>query len=101
MDVRAMVVLGPSNGFDDSQQELIADAPIAFADVLGKPVIFRVVEDLKSNDVNSVTVVTDAATKDWPTGTAAHGTWISSASDQLWRTVEQTFADASHSGAEL
>jgi hypothetical protein len=101
MDVRAIVVLGASNFTCESPQEIIAGVPMAFADVLGKPVIFRVVENLKSNDVNSVTVITDAAAKGWPTGTATHGTWVQTPTDQLWRTVEQTFADASQAGAEL
>lgn len=101
MDVRAIVVLGVSNPASDTSPETIAGVPIPFADVLGKPVIFRIVENLKANDINSVTVVTDADSKDWPTGTATHGTWIHAANDQLWRTVEQTFADISQSGAEL
>ena len=101
MDVRAIVVLGASNLVSETSQETIAGVPIALSDVLGKPVVFRVVENLRSSDVNSVTVITDAATKDWPTGTATHGTWVQASSDQLWRVAEQTFADASQAGAEL
>ncbi len=100
MDVRAIVVLGASNSAD-SQPENIAGVPIAFADVVGKPVIFRIVDDLRSNGVNLVTVVTDAAIKEWPNGTGSHGTWVHATNDQLWRTVEHTFADASNAGAEL
>lgn len=101
MDVRAVVVLGASQSSAEAQQESMAGTPIAFADVLGKPVIFRIGDDLRSNGVNLVTVVTDAAIKDWPGGTGTHGTWVHASSDQLWRTVEHTFADASHSGAEI
>ena len=101
MDVRAIVVLGASNTSAEDTRESIAGVPIAFADVVGKPVIFRVVDDLRSNGVNLVTVVTDAAIKEWPTGTGSHGTWVHAPSDQLWRTVEHTFADVSNAGAEL
>jgi len=100
MDVRAIVVLGASENAG-IQPESIAGIPMTFADVLGKPVIFRIVDDLRSNGVNLVTVITDAAIKDWPTGTGSHGTWVHSVTDELWRTAEHSFVDASHAGAEL
>jgi hypothetical protein len=101
MDVRAIIVLGAPNLSSEPPLELIAGTPIAFAHVLGKPVIFRVTENLKSNFINAITVVTDATPKAWPNGTATHGTWTHAPTAQLWRTVEQTFADASQAGAEL
>lgn len=101
MDVRAIVVLGASQEFANSSSEYVAATPLALADVVGKPVIFRLIENLKSNEINSITVVTDAATKDWPIGTSNCGTWLQAPADQLWRTVEQTFVDASQAGAEL
>jgi NDP-sugar pyrophosphorylase family protein len=101
MDVRAIVVLGDSTLDLGQQPAIMASAPIAAADVLGKPVVFRVVENLKANDITSISVVTDMPANRWPLGTATHGTWIRASADQLWRTVEQTFADASEAGAEL
>ena len=101
MDVRAIVVLGASHTSAETTSEAIAGIPIAFADVVGKPIIYRIVDDLRSNGVNLVTVITDAAIKEWPTGTGLYGTWVHAANDQLWRTVENTFADASNAGAEL
>jgi hypothetical protein len=101
MDVRAIIVLGASPEFVDKPHESIAETPLALADVVGKPVIFRIVQNLKANAVGSIAVITDAETKDWPLGTASHGTWTYAASDQLWRTVEQTFTDFAQDGAEL
>ncbi len=101
MDVRAIVVLGASNDSADSKSEQIGGIPIAFSDLLGKPVVFRVVDDLRSHGVNLVTVVTDTAIKAWPIGTGNHGTWVHTPIDQLWKTVEQTFAEASHAAADI
>jgi hypothetical protein len=101
MDVRAILVLGASQEFANTSQENLPGKSLALADIVGKPLIFRVIEKLKSHQINSINVITDAAAKDWPIGTAVHGTWLQTPADQLWRSVEQTFVDASHAGAEL
>jgi NDP-sugar pyrophosphorylase family protein len=100
MDVRAIIVLGSSPEFADTSLERLAETPLAAADVLGKPIVFRVIEQLKSCAVNSVAVITDTPAKEWPTGTATQGTWIQAHPDQLWRTVEQTFGEFGQNGAE-
>jgi hypothetical protein len=101
MDVRAIVVLGASQEFANTSEGCVAGTPLALADIVGKPVIVRLIENLKSNEINSVTVITDAAAKDWPTGTSTHATWLQAPVNQLWRCVEQTFVDGSNAGAEL
>jgi carbonic anhydrase/acetyltransferase-like protein (isoleucine patch superfamily) len=101
MDVRAIIVLGSSPEFADTTWEKLVGAPLAVADVLGKPVIFRIVDRLKASGVGAVAVITDTPTKDWPTRASTQGTWTFAAPDQLWRTVEQTFADSGPGGADV
>lgn len=108
MDVRAIVVIGARSDASaalqsrDSQPcEQITGSPCALADVLGKPLVFRVVDRLRQQDIRTVTVVTNAATEHWPLGTAAHGNWISTDQQQLWKSVEQVFSDFAQDGAEL
>ncbi len=101
MDVRAIIVLGASNSSAHTTTEYLAGAPIAFTDVLGKPVVFRVVDNLNASGISFISVITDAATKEWPTGSAIHGSWTQAALGQLWHSVEQTFTEQVQSGAEL
>ncbi|MGZ4815778.1 MAG: hypothetical protein ACXVZV_10235 [Terriglobales bacterium] len=101
MDVRAIVVVGaPLNASADTFSELINDKPYALADVLGRPVVFRAIDRLKQHDIRDVTVVTDAATDHWPTGTAVNGNWVSASHEQLWKSAEQVFSDYAQDGAE-
>jgi len=94
MDVRAVVVIGDHS--DGNSQ-----SPYALADVLGKAVVFRVVEQLQSRDIHDVTVITDVACEKWPTGTAAHGSWIHAPGEQLWKSIEHTFDALVQNGAEI
>jgi hypothetical protein len=99
MDVRAIVVIGAHPQASESQQ--ITGSPYALADILGLPLAFRVIDRLGQHHVRSVTVVTDVPCELWPTGTAAHGNWVSAQNQQLWNSAEQVFNDASRDGAEL
>ena len=102
VDVRAVVVVGSnSDAREPESSELISGTPYAFADVLGKPVVFRVVDRLRKYDIRAITVVTDTPAELWPTGTAVHGNWIASSSEQLWKCAEQAFTDLAQDGAEL
>lgn len=103
MDVRAIVVVGPQNDAvaNHGVQQLLSNAPYALADILGKPIVFRVIDRLKEFDIQQVTVVTDAPTHVWPVGTAINGTWVCSTGEQLWKHAEHLFSDFAQSGAEL
>jgi hypothetical protein len=100
MDVRAIIVLGPAHESMDHPLETLSVKPLALTDVLGKPVVFRVIERLRAHGIRSLAVVTDVSSKDWPVGAAAQGTWIPASRDSLWRLVQQTFTDFSQGGAE-
>lgn len=100
MDVRAILVIGDHSG--DSRDNLSGSAtPYTFHDVLGKPIVFRVIDQLHQRDIRDVTVITDAACDQWPLGTAVNGSWISAPGEQLWKTVEHTFDVLVQNGAEL
>jgi hypothetical protein len=100
MDVRAVVVVGAP----EESYETIAGEPYAFADVLGQPVVYRVLDRLKATaEISALTVVTEAPPSIWPVGANAangRGTWMHAAGDQLWRAGEQAFADYAQAGAE-
>jgi hypothetical protein len=99
MDVRAIVVLGAPN----ESYETIAGTPIALCDVLGIPVVYRVLERLTAGGVGSIAVLTEAPPSAWPlgVGSSERGQWTQAAGDQLWRMAEQTFENFSHDGADL
>ena len=102
MDVRAIIIVGARNDADaDNGPRQLVGAPYAFSDLLGKAVVFRVIDRLKQFDIQHVAVVTDEATGLWPAGTATNGTWFSSAGEHLWKCAEQVFGDLAQSGAEL
>jgi len=102
MDVKAIIVVGPH--VDASAElhacEQITKSPYALADVLGRALVFRIVDRIKQQGISSVAVVTDVSTEKWPLGTAVHGKWIHAAEDQLWKTVEHFFNVFSQEGAE-
>jgi len=97
MDVRAIVVLGAP----DKSQETLAGNPYGLADVLGQPVVYRLLDMLKRADITNIAVVTEAPCSVWPIGTAKQGSWSQAGQDQLWREAEQVFGEFSHGGADL
>lgn len=115
MDVRAIVVIGAHpEAYAASSQTTTEDAkaqsfesqqitgsPYALADVLGKPLVFRVIDRLKQQNVQKITVVTDAVCELWPTGTATNGNWTAATSEQLWKSAEQAFNDFAEDGADF
>jgi len=103
VDVRAIIVIGaPLDAtLNCGATHKVSRHPYALTDVLGKPLVFRVIERLKQHDVRDVTVVTDAMTELWPTGTAVNGNWIASNNEQLWKSAAQVFADYAEDCAEL
>jgi len=101
MDVRAIVVVGaPLDGSITASAAQFNSHPYALADVLGKPLVFRVIDRLKQHDITQITVVTDAASDTWPVGTAVNGTWVSTTNELLWNSVEKAFTDYVQDGAE-
>jgi NDP-sugar pyrophosphorylase family protein len=98
VDVRAIIVVGTGSTLDPGAPtpEQFAGSPFPLADVLGQPLVFRVIDRLRQNNIQISAVITEAPTEDWPLGTANYGNWIASNSEQLWRCAEQSFTEASH-----
>lgn len=103
MDVRAIIAIGgPSDTGTQSQQNgHLAETPYALTDVLGKPLAFRVIDNLKRHDIHTVSVVTDTPCESWPVGTSSHGSWTSTKTEQLWTALEEVFSDFAQDGAEV
>jgi NDP-sugar pyrophosphorylase family protein len=105
MDVRAIIMVGGAaeTPTDSGRNERLAETPLGLADVLGKPVVYRVIDRLREADINSVTIISEAGPEVWPAGTAdgAHGTWIHATGEGFWRIAEQTFCEYAQAGAEL
>jgi len=103
MDVRAIVVVGPhaDASLDSASSGQITGIPYALVDVLGKPLVFRVIDRLKRYIAAPVAVVTDVPCENWPVGTAVNGRWTLAKGEHLWKSVEQVFSDFSQEGAEL
>jgi len=102
VDVRAIIVVESATLEDLSFRHTKQGngSPYALAHVLGKPLIFRVIDRLRQSDICKINVVTDVATEFWPTGTAVHGNWASVSKEQLWKSAQQIFDDHSREGAE-
>ncbi len=101
MDVKAIILVGGDR--DDSQGEL-AGLPIAFADVLGAPVVQRVLERLEHFGITAAAVLTetDITQADFPSGTFRPGLhWQVAKGAGFWRAAENVFNDFAQSGADL
>lgn len=107
MDVRAILLIGaaqPESAASGAAAETLLGAPIAALDVLGKPLVHRVAEQLLAGGISNVAVIADGdantpatARQNLPAGvnfTVAEG-------GQLWRDCERVFEEVSDGGAEL
>lgn len=107
MDVKAILIVGgrnlPQNA--EKQSETLAGIPIAFLDVLGMPVLERVVQRLQQFGVSATAVVSDA-----PNEAAAPARrptlrravkWIPTSGGTLWEAAEGAFLEFAESGAEI
>lgn len=96
MDVRAVVIVGGLENGD----ERFAGVPIALLDVLGIPVLDRVIDRLHAQGIAAATVVGDL-TQHRP-GTRRSGvTYLHAVDGSLWRSAEAAFNDQAQAGAEL
>lgn len=106
MDVRAILLIGAAqtDGAAGAASETVLGVPIPTVDVLGKPIVHRVAEQLLEGGVSAVNIIADAdanapasAKQDLPPG----ATFTLAEGGQLWRDCERTFDELTDSGAEL
>jgi NDP-sugar pyrophosphorylase family protein len=102
MDVRAIVLVGPS---DNGPSEQIAGVPIALLDVLGKPVAQRVAERLRQQGVDEVAIIAEPDSSgilDYARTAAAPGIkWTVTGAGEVWRAAEQSFSEFAQNGADV
>lgn len=104
MDVRAIVLAGALPGGDNGYgfpAETLGEVPIAFFDVLGKPVFHRVLEQVARWGISSTILVTElsSAASDFFTKPAGvqH---MEAEPEQSWRAAEAAFAEHVQAGAD-
>lgn len=100
MDVKAIILVGGGT----TAQRSFAGVPVAFLDVLGAPVVQRVLERLEHFGVTAATVVTDVPVSSTPIarGVFRPGLrWVEETGSHFWRAVENVFNDFAQSGSEI
>ncbi|HZU23144.1 MAG TPA: hypothetical protein VE998_09960 [Terriglobales bacterium] len=107
MDVRAILLIGGAqnqSAGSGAESETVVGVPLATVDVLGKPVVHRVAEQLLAQGVSRITVVADAGANTPATARQnlpAGAEFVLAEAGQLWRDGENAFEKTSDEGAEL
>jgi hypothetical protein len=107
MDVRAILLIGAAqagSAASGAASETVLGVPIAAVDVLGKPIVHRVAEQLLAGGVSAVNIIADgdanppaSARQDLAPGV----TFTLAEGGQLWNQCERTFEEVTDGGAEL
>jgi len=101
MDVRAVILVGGARS-EDSEQ--LAGIPIGLLDVLGEPILQRVINRLDHFGVSSIAVVSHvpASAAALARGSVRPGIrWTDAVNGNFWRSAEASFNDMAQSGTEL
>lgn len=93
MDVRAIVVIAAHDG----AQEAVAGVPTAFLDVLGRPVLQRVIDRLNQFGITGIAVASEHV---HPAGVDSVR-WLSAQGSSPWHQAHKAVAEVAHTGAEL
>jgi len=106
MDIRAILLVGGVAGEDALPPESIGGIPLAFMDVLGLPVIERVLRRLQRFGICATTVITDAPSTILPFTQRAEIDPRAPqlevvAGEELWDAAETTFRQYVSEGADL
>jgi NDP-sugar pyrophosphorylase family protein len=121
MDVRAVILVGgrsmPLLHEGDQQRlaiegqprssalpERVCGVPIGLHEVLGEPIVQRVLTRLKQFGVTSASVVSELPPSSIPTlkdSSSPHTKWLYGTGAQFWRCAETAFSDLAQAGAEL
>lgn len=102
MDVRALILIGGRSEMPG--YERMGGIPFALLDVLGEPVIGRVLKHLERVGVTGAAVVseTDPAAAPLARGSLRPDLkWTHNTGAQFWRAAEAAFTELSQAGAEL
>ncbi len=102
MDVRAVLIIAPPAG--ETATENIAGVPFALLDVLGRPVILRMIDRLRKFGITRFHVVSslDAAARPFVTPLSNREVpWVEARGAQVWRAAENAFSEQAQSGADV
>jgi len=104
VDIRALLLIGGAAGDGPQASERVNGVAVAYLDVLGRPVLERVLERLRSYGITMATVIGEAAeptswahAKPGPSGVAR----IQVAGERLWQCAEESFLRYAEDGADL
>lgn len=101
MDVRAVILVGGARS-EDSEQ--LAGIPIGLLDILGEPILQRVINRLDRFGVSGIAVVSQvpASAASLARGSMRPGIrWTDAVNGNFWRSAEASFNDMVQAGAEL
>lgn len=101
MDVKAVILVG---GARTEGSEQLGGVPLAFLDVLGEPVLQRVIDRLEKFGVSGTAVITEAPVSAAPLarGSLRPGLhWAEATGTRFWRAAENAFNEFAQNGSEL
>ncbi len=112
MDVRAVLLVGGRNHESTQAPEILCGAPVGLLDVLGAPVVERVLARLEHFGVTDACIVTEAEPDLSATRSAIRPSitrsairpsikWLHGSGERFWRCAETAFSDFAQAGAEL
>ncbi|HEX6881306.1 MAG TPA: hypothetical protein VF135_13130 [Terriglobales bacterium] len=100
VDVRAIILVG---GCRVEGSERLGNVPIGLLDVLGEPILQRVINRLEKFGISGTAVVTEVSPSAafLAPGSVHPARWMEGSGTQFWRSVETAFNDFAQNGAEL
>ncbi len=104
MDVRAILMIG---GTKPGQQENFGGIPFACLDVLGRPLVERMLQRLRQFGVSASTIVSSSETSNHADPSVRRARlcagvpWTEAPHGQFWQTTENVFNQYAEEGAEL
>src|SRR5271166_201161 len=105
MDIRAILLVSAASREDAGATESVGGIPIAYLDVLGLPVIERVLRRLRRFGICQTTLISDLPAE---SSSFAHRAGIDhnvrqveAAGDAFWDSAEETFRQYETEGADL
>lgn len=98
MEVRAIILVGGREPEGEYENESFAESALATQDVLGKPVAWRVIERLRAQGINGISVISEFAAPAGPGKLPA--SWTEAPGGQFWRVAENAFCETAQAGAE-
>lgn len=105
MDIRAILLVGGVAGEDGSPAESIGGVPLAYMDVLGLPVIERVLRRLHRFGICATTLISDAPAAIAPFTQRAEidprAAQLEAPGEELWDRAEASFQQYVSEGADL